>query len=221
VADTAGPVNMSASLSNQYYFPVFKDLPTLDEIDANYYTETNQGMLQPSRTWCFVGEIVHDSLSQMPVLGNRVEVRDASGAIHSIMFYPTSGTFNFSLLKAGHTIFVRYASRVFFSDLATEAIKVDDLNFVKAIPLNLDALMYVSQLYFEQGSVCGACFKDISGLGGSAPCCDQCGAARYCSLDCKNAASGAHATFCGVCSELQEVYNIDFERFIQHIPFRV
>jgi len=30
-------------------------------------------------------------------------------------------------LKAGHTIFVRYAARVFFSDLATEAIKVDDL----------------------------------------------------------------------------------------------
>jgi len=23
--------------------------------------------------------------------------------------------------------------------------------------------------------------------------------------------AGAHATFCGVCSELQEVYNIDFE----------
>eukprot|EP00967_Tisochrysis_lutea_P116694 scaffold188130_cov18-Tisochrysis_lutea.AAC.1 len=33
-------------------------------------------------------------------------------------------------LKAGHTIFVRYASRVFFSDLATEAIKVDDLKWV-------------------------------------------------------------------------------------------
>lgn len=30
-------------------------------------------------------------------------------------------------LKAGNTIFVRYASRVFFSDLATEAIKVEDL----------------------------------------------------------------------------------------------
>lgn len=27
--------------------------------------------------------------------------------------------------------------------------------------------------------------------------------------------AGAHATFCEVCSELQEVYNIDFERFIQ------
>jgi len=58
-------------------------------------------MLQPSRTWCFVGEIVHDSLSQMPVLGNRVEVRDASGAIHSIMFYPTSGKFDFSLVRVG------------------------------------------------------------------------------------------------------------------------
>jgi hypothetical protein len=33
-------------------------------------------------------------------------------------------------LKAGHTVFVRYASRVFFSDLATEAIKVEDLKWV-------------------------------------------------------------------------------------------
>lgn len=37
-------------------------------------------------------------------------------------------------LKAGHTIFVRYASRCYFSDLATEAIKVEDLNYVSHMP---------------------------------------------------------------------------------------
>jgi hypothetical protein len=30
-----------------------------------------------------------------------------------------------------------------------------------------------------------------------------------------------HMTYCAVCSELQEVYNIDFERFIQYVPFRM
>jgi hypothetical protein len=40
-------------------------------------------------------------------------------------------------LKAGHTVFVRYASRVFFSDLATEAIKVEDLKWVNVGLLHL------------------------------------------------------------------------------------
>jgi hypothetical protein len=30
-------------------------------------------------------------------------------------------------LRVGHTVFIRYASRCFFSDLSTEAIKVEDL----------------------------------------------------------------------------------------------
>lgn len=56
-------------------------------------------MLQPARTWCFVGEIVRDTLSNMPVLGHRVEVRDITGAVHSIMFYPTSGRLDYSMVS--------------------------------------------------------------------------------------------------------------------------
>lgn len=74
----------------------------------------------PNRTWTFYGEIVHDSLSQMPMLGHRVEVRDISGAVHSVLFYPTGGLFDFGELRAGSTLFVRYAQRCFFSDLSTE-----------------------------------------------------------------------------------------------------
>ena len=56
----------------------------------------------------------------------RVEVRDLSGEIHSVLFYPEAGTSRFSFrdLRVGCTLCIRYAQRCFFSDLATEAIKV-------------------------------------------------------------------------------------------------
>ena len=54
-------------------------------------------------------------------------MRDLSGDIKSVLFYPdpsTIGGFEFSDLRAGCTLCIRYAQRCFFSDLATEAIKV-------------------------------------------------------------------------------------------------
>jgi len=207
-------------LHNPALFPLFEDLPLMEEMDSTYYMETPQGMLQPARTWCFVGEIVHDALSHMPVLGHRVEVRDMSGATHSIMFYPTAGGLDFGQLKMGNTIFVRYATRCFFSDLATEAIKVEDLNFVKVIPLNLDSLVYMSQLFFEQGPVCCNCQRDISMQGGAAPRCNSCLTAKYCSQACKEMNMPVHTSFCSICQDLQEVFGVDFDRFIQYVPFR-
>lgn len=128
----------------------------------------------PPRT--FVAEIFNDSLSQLPNLGHRVEVRDMSGQAYSILFYPESGAegFDFTQLAAGHTLFIRYAHRCFFSDLATEAIRVDDLNLVKVIGLNLDSILYVSQVYNEQHSTCAACHQSVSGMGGSAIKCEGC-----------------------------------------------
>jgi hypothetical protein len=67
-------------------------------ITACSFAAAPAGMLQPARTWCFVGEIVRDTLSNMPVLGHRVEVRDITGAVHSIMFYPTSGRLDYSMV---------------------------------------------------------------------------------------------------------------------------
>lgn len=218
----AGAGSAGSSLHNSIYFPSFEALPMLDETDGGgYYIETPQGMMQPARTWCFVGEIVNDSLSQMAVLGHRVEVRDATGAVKSIMFYPASGWLDFSQLRVGHTVFVRYATRCFFSDLATEAIKVEDLNYVKIIPLSLDILMYISQAFFEQRRLCCTCHQDLSVKGGAVFTCSSCQAATYCSPDCRAANAEPHVTFCRACAELMEVYNVDFERFIQHVPFRV
>lgn len=53
-----------------------------------------------------------------------MEVRDVHGEIRSVLFYPESGGLDFSQLRAGHTLFIRYAQRIHFADLSTEAIKV-------------------------------------------------------------------------------------------------
>lgn len=66
-----------AGLQNRLYFPPFVELPQLEEYDAQYYTETPAGMLIPGRTWCFVAEIVEDTLSQMAV---RLQARPCCSA---------------------------------------------------------------------------------------------------------------------------------------------
>lgn len=209
-----------AGLHNRLYFPAFCELPQVDEWDANYYSETAQGLLVPSRTWCFVGEIVSDALSQLPVLGHRVEVRDVFGDTKSVLFYPENGTFDFSLLRTGNTLFIRYAQRCCFSDLMTEAIKIEDLDFVKVIETNLDTLLYMSDVYFGQHGTCLCCRRDITQLGGAAIRCVQCGTATYCSSECRSVHDAQHASFCHCCLELGEVFNIDFERWTNFVPFR-
>ncbi|GAX78531.1 hypothetical protein CEUSTIGMA_g5971.t1 [Chlamydomonas eustigma] len=215
--------NGAVSLQNFLYFPVFSMLPQADELDANYYSENCQGILMPSRTWCFVAEIVSDALSQEAVLGHRVEVRDLSGNIHSILFYPepsTVGFFQFDELQTGCTIFIRYAQRCFFSDLATEAIKVEDMNFVKIIGCNLDTLMYVSQACLDQGATCQACHSGLGTLGGSVTKCEACQAAVYCSPSCRQAHVGVHKSYCYLLQELGTVFNVDLDRFVHYVPFR-
>ena len=45
----------------------------------------------PNRTWTFFGEIVNDSLAQMPVLGHRVDVRDVTGSVHRCVLHGSVG----------------------------------------------------------------------------------------------------------------------------------
>ncbi|KAG2454263.1 hypothetical protein HYH02_001295 [Chlamydomonas schloesseri] len=208
------------SLQNRLYFPSFAELPQADELDNNYFTEQPNGMLLPNRTWTFFGEIVADSLSQLSVLGHRVEVRDVTGSVHSILFFPTSGSLDMGALRTGATVFVRYAMRCFFSDLATEAIKVEELNFVKVIPMNLDTLLYTAAMYFDRQSHCAACGACVAGLGGGAPRCESCQAAVYCSGACREANAPLHGSFCALCCELAQVFNLSFDSFIEWVPFR-
>ena len=179
-----------------------------------------QGMILPSRTWCFVAEIVSDALSQESVLGHRVEVRDLAGDIRSILFYPDENAsyFDWQQLKAGSTIFIRYAQRCFFSDLATEAIKCEDPAFVKVIPASIDTLLWISQSFGSQ--TCQACNGSLSNLGGSVTKCESCHVASYCSQQCCISHMPSHRSYCLLCHELSSVLNIDFDRFASYVPFR-
>ncbi|MEW5298096.1 MAG: hypothetical protein WDW36_001254 [Sanguina aurantia] len=205
------------------FFPSFRELPMLEEYDNEYFAEQPQGGLLPSRTWTFTGEVVCDELSRLPMLGNRVEVRDVSGERHSILFFPTSGTLDFTQLQSGATLFIRYASRVFFSDLSTEAIRVEDLDMVKIIPFSFDTLLAVSSMFFASHTQdsCMCCHSDLAALGGSAPRCSGCQAAVYCSDACRSEDAPLHSSYCALCDDLRDVLSIDFERFIEYIPFRV
>lgn len=78
------------------------------------------------------------------VLGHRVEVRDLTGDTHSVLMYPEAGQLDYSKLRCGNTLFIRYAHRCFFSDLSSEAIKVEDLNMVHIVEASLDSLLYLS-----------------------------------------------------------------------------
>lgn len=210
----------AGGLHNPLYFPVFSALPQVDDYDCAYYSETAQNMLVPSRTWCFVGEIVSDALAGMAVLGHRVEVRDMAGETHSIMFYPEAGHLDMSLLRTGHTIFIRYAHRCFFSDLSSEAIKVEDLNMVHVVPADLDSLLYVSGAFFSESSHCAQCHGDLAAARGLVRQCGECGSCAYCSDQCLAANAPQHATFCFYCRQLRPVFGVDFERWTQYVPFR-
>lgn len=205
------------TLDNRLYFPAFFELPEADDPDGNYYAETPYGSLAPKRTWCFFGEIVNDSLSQLPVLGHRVDVRDLVGDIRAVIFFPVGGDFDFNKLRMGSTIFVRYAHRCYFSDLATEAIKIEDLDFVTVIPSTIDSLMTLSNFYFLNRDRCLNCGTAV---GFNPVLCTGCNAAGYCAAACRDAHQ-IHKVHCSLCKEIGHVLSIDFETWTSYVPFRV
>ena len=40
---TPSHTHMASGIANPVYFPTFSALPTLDEVDSNYYLENHQG----------------------------------------------------------------------------------------------------------------------------------------------------------------------------------
>lgn len=98
--------------------------------------------------------------------------------------------------------------------------QVEELNFVKVIPMNLDSILYTAQLYFDRQSHCSACGSSLGALGGGAPRCERCQAAVYCSGACREAGGAMHGSFCALCCEMSEVFNLCFDSFIEWVPFR-
>jgi hypothetical protein len=56
----------------------------------------------------------------MPEFFNRCEVRDITGETSSVLFASEGGGLHFGELRTGATLFVRYACKCYFSDLATQ-----------------------------------------------------------------------------------------------------
>ena len=247
-------------LEDRLHFPSFAELPLADDYsDAAYYVENAHGMMVPIRSWCFFAEIVDDSLAGAPEFFHRVEVRDASGHCASVLFgdgaaagaaggngSPAAGGFDFSDLVAGRTLFVRYATKFYFSDLTTQVLRVEDPGFVKVIDCGVDALLSLGQYYLSTPGVGGAGGGAGLAGGGSAaaaaglPCmscgqplsaaalaaagalrCGGCGAGRFCGEACRDAFLPVHVQerHCEIVRGLEEVLGLDWERFVEPVKF--
>eukprot|EP00775_Hariotina_reticulata_P005631 gene5631-5870_t len=209
-----------ASLENRQYFPVFDELPLVDEyVDPNYYQDVGCGSMLPVKHWCYFADIIDDSLSHMADFYHRVEVRDITGHCNSILFTPDEHL-DWSRLRRGSTVFVRYAAKAYFSDLMTQVIKVDDCSYVKIISRSMDDLVMLSQWYFGRRHCCSACGQPLA-TPAAALQCPYCEAAQYCSGECQQKHAAEHSTHCELCRELNEVLNVDMDRFIQPVPFQL
>lgn len=246
-------------LEDRLHFPSFAELPLADDYsDAAYYVENAHGMMVPIRSWCFFAEIVDDSLAGAPEFFHRVEVRDATGCGASVLFGDGaagnngggrggsgSSSFDFSDLVAGRTLFVRYATKFYFSDLTTQVLRVEDAGFVKVIDCGVDALLSLGQYYLsppvlpsaapgiaaggQQPSAggaacmsCGAALATPEALAAAGALrCGRCGAGRFCGVACRDAFLPVHAAerHCEIVRGLEEVLALDWERFVEPVKF--
>lgn len=54
------------SLDNRQYFPVFDELPLMDEyVDPQYYCDVGGGTMLPIKHWCYYAEIIDAALSHV------------------------------------------------------------------------------------------------------------------------------------------------------------
>lgn len=151
---------------------------------------------------------------------NRCEVRDITGETASVLFGDANARgFDFASLRAGATLFVRYASKCYFSDLSTQVLKAEDVAMVKVVDAPLDLLLALSQHYYGDRARCAAC-KCALPPAGALHWCGGCDAAAYCGEACLRRHAPEHGGHCHLCRELGAVLSVDYDRFVEPIPFR-
>jgi hypothetical protein len=126
-------------------FPAFHDLPVCKELPDAFYSIRFDGFPSPKRHWAFVGEVVDDSMCLDKKRHHRTIVRDRNGIILPVVFLfekdaPT--TFKFRDVKKGSSMFVMYAEREKID--AEEGIRVEALDYVAIVPLELKVRFWVS-----------------------------------------------------------------------------
>lgn len=112
----------------QLHLPVFRDLPSDNDLDLSYYGSADGYHYKPSRHWCLLAEIT-EVIDFMRI---RLEVRDRAGAALSIAFHTNDRGYSLprSLLKIGNTVAILYANRHFFMD-CTVGIRVEAIGSAK------------------------------------------------------------------------------------------
>ena len=201
---------------NDHYFPAFQDLGVDNSLDYRYWKQSSFGSYEYACTWCFVAEIVEDELSQMPFLRNRVHVRDRKGQDNiPIFFYPEGGTFDFQMLKRGHTICVVQAQQHYFLDMNI-GLRIEYLDTVKVIPCGLDDLFALSKHYSQNANSCWGCGKTPSDEESSLKKCAVCKLACYCDKQCQTKDwKERHRVWCKAVPEFLKLTKIDYSKYVK------
>ena len=206
--------------ANEYYFPSFQDLGIDNDLHLQYWYKSSSGVYTQACTWCFLGEVTNDEVSQIPFLRNRVLVRDRRGQENiPISFYPEDGVFDFKTLKKGHTICVMLAEKHHFMDL-TIGLRIENLDTVKVIPCGLDNLLTLSKCYSQCSEICWRCGKKDGEGGVSLKKCGSCKVARYCNKDCQTKHwKEKHRIVCKVMPEFLKMTRIDYSKYNEDALF--
>lgn len=188
-------------LQNTFHFPSFAYLPHENSVEGGYWKQSFSGTFNPICTWFLMAEITNNRESQIPILRNRVDVRDRAGQENiPIFFYPEDGDFDFKTLKKGSTVLVTNGQKHNFLD-SSIGLRIEHLDTVSVAPCSMRDLQLLSKLYHERKdarcwwceassptttsptdpSVAGAATAADGGL----KKCSACKVARYCSKDCQ------------------------------------
>lgn len=218
---------LQSPLRNKESFPPFSRLLGENEADETYYKTRDGFTYQRRRHWCFIGEIFNDEASQFPFFRNRVWVKDIEGNTNiSAAFYPEPEQsrmfFDFTALRNGHTLCIRYAEQHFFLDL-TVGFRVETLAFVKVIKCSLDTLLEISDLNpVERPRLCWSCNASESEVARKKLLsCQQCKCAKYCGKQCQKADWKKHKKHCKYIPEYCVLVSLEGEKYRQPVPFTI
>ena len=197
------------------HFPSFQDLPEDNDLNWDYYGDGITGVFQPLRHWCFLGEITNDDTAQYSFLRNRVWVRDVKEHDNiPVAFYPEDGAFDFTGLKTGNTLCIRYAESHRFLDL-TFGIREEHLNFAMTIRANLATLLEISD--FNPKAKTAECWSCGAKEAAALKKCGKCRMAQYCNKECQtNDWVTRHKKWCKAMPGFMKLTAIDYGHWDGH-----
>ncbi|KAF9115983.1 hypothetical protein BGX27_005420 [Mortierella sp. AM989] len=190
------------------HFPAYNQLPSDDGYLYTDFFELHGNIYKPSHDWCFMGEIVDDSLATIPFLRHRLVVKDKEGTEIVVSFYLSPGDIlDTSLLSVGNTIFVRYAEQHFFMD-GTQGLRIENTALIYVVPLSLSTICSAHRAVTPNKCMeCGSQAKQI---------CAKCKQAYYCTRKCQVDNWSVHRSICHVLTLVAPV-TFKENRFKSHI----